>query len=202
MKLLAFTDIHAEEEALKSIKQAVKENKPDLMLCTGDISIFGRGIHYVLNFLNRLKVKTLIIHGHHEDEKELKEAIVKYKNIIFLHDKTFEFEGITFYGYGGGGFKQRDKKFEKAITSKKLKGKPWILLVHPPVYKTKIDYLEWWPGHRGSKSIREAIIDFKPMIVFCGHFHETYCVIDQIGNTTIINPGPYGTTIELEKNKK
>ena len=44
----------------------------------------------------------------------------------------------------------------------------------------------------GSKTIREIIETFEPLICFTGHIHEAPG-IDEIGVTKIVNPGPLGT---------
>ena len=55
MKLLIFVDVHTSLKVLKRLKAKVKKEKPDLILCAGDISIFEQGIEYVMFFLNKLK---------------------------------------------------------------------------------------------------------------------------------------------------
>ena len=67
MKLLAFTDIHGSLTALKRIEQKIKSEKPDLLVCAGDISIFEHGIVGILKKLNKLNKKIIIVHGNHED---------------------------------------------------------------------------------------------------------------------------------------
>lgn len=44
--------------------------------------------------------------------------------------------------------------------------------------------------HVGSKIIRKFIEDIQPLACFTGHIHEGKA-IDTIGNTKIINPGPF-----------
>jgi len=69
MRLLAFTDMHLSSYAFKKIKSKVKRQNPDLIVCAGDVSIFEQGLNIILSKLNKLKIKTLIIHGNHETEK-------------------------------------------------------------------------------------------------------------------------------------
>ena len=73
MKILAFTDTHANKLALNKIKEKVVKYKPDLMICCGDLSIFGSGLEQTAKFLNSLDIRLLIIPGNHESPGEIKE---------------------------------------------------------------------------------------------------------------------------------
>ena len=66
MRILAFTDIHGSLPALKRIEQKVKANKPDLLVCAGDISIFEHGIVKIFTQLNKISKQVIIVHGNHE----------------------------------------------------------------------------------------------------------------------------------------
>ena len=94
MKILAFTDLHLSSVAFKKIKSKVKKQKPDLLVCAGDVSIFEQGLNFILNKLNKLKKKTLMLHGNHETDKVLRKLCKKYKNIIFVHKKQYR-QGLT-----------------------------------------------------------------------------------------------------------
>lgn len=74
MKILAFTDTHGSLLALRRIEQKVKIQNPDLLVCAGDISIFEHGIVRLMNRLDKLNRKILIIHGNHEDSS----TFIKY----------------------------------------------------------------------------------------------------------------------------
>jgi len=101
MKLLAFTDLHLSSYAFKKLKKKVKKQKPDLLICAGDVSIFEQGLDFILNKLNKLKKKILIIHGNHETDKVLKKLCKKYNNLIFIHKKHYKTNGNIFFAYGG-----------------------------------------------------------------------------------------------------
>jgi len=201
MKLLAFTDIHGSLRALKRIEQKVRVQKPDLLVCAGDITIFEHGIIGIMRRLNTLKKKILIIHGNHEDEHTISECSKSFKNIIFIHKKHFVVDDVVFLGYGGGGFSVVDKGFEMIAKTKfkeiikKNQDKKIILLTHAPPYKTRLDKLV--EGHCGNKSIRQFVEKNKIDLVICGHLHENFGKEDKIRKTKIINPGPFGKIIVL-----
>ena len=44
--------------------------------------------------------------------------------------------------------------------------------------------------HVGSGSVRSLVEEFQPLFCLCGHIHEGRG-LDSIGDTQIINPGPF-----------
>jgi len=200
MKLLAFVDIHTSVKALKRIKKKVKKEKPDLILCGGDISIFENGIEYVLFFLNKLKKPILMINGNHERDIFMRKVCKLFKNIIFIHKKHYEKDDLIVLGYGGGGFALRDAEFKK--TAKKFKkiiknneDKKIILLIHGPPYGTEVDKIIG--QYSGNKDITDFIKKNKVDYVICGHLHENFGKKDKIKKAIVMNPGPYGKIIKL-----
>ena len=119
MKILAFTDIHGSLVALKRLEQKVRAQKPELLVCSGDVSIFEYGIVGILRRLNKLNKKIIIVHGNHEDEKTFVKCSRMFKNIIYIHKNYFIEGNALFLGYGGDGFSIVDKKFER-ITHQKF----------------------------------------------------------------------------------
>ncbi len=196
MKLLAFTDLHGSLLALRRIEQAVRTQKPDLLVCAGDVSIFEQGFISVMRKLNRLDKKIVIIHGNHEEPSIFKKCARLFKNIIFIHKREFIINNVVFLGYGGGGFSLIDKEFEKTSRNKfkdiikTNEDKEIILITHAPPYKTKLDKIEG--GHCGNKSIRHFVEKNKIDYLICGHIHENFNKEDKINKTKCINPGPFG----------
>lgn len=201
MKILAFTDIHGSLLALRRIGQKVKTQKPDVLVCSGDISIFEHGVVGLIRKLNKLGKKIIIVHGNHEDEPTFIKLSNIFKNIIFIHRKYFIEDNVLFLGYGGGGFSITDKKFDNIAKTKfkkiikSNKGKKIILVTHAPPYKTKLDKLV--QGHCGSKSIRNFVEKSNIDLLICGHLHENFGKEDKIGKTKIMNPGPFGKIVEV-----
>ena len=200
MKILAFTDIHGSLTALKRIEQKIKKDKPDILVCTGDISIFEHGILGILKRLDKLNKKIIMVHGNHEDEETFKMYSSKCKNLVYIH-KNFHVENdVLFLGYGGDGFSIVDKEFEKLrgkfdkIISKN-EDKKIVLLTHAPPYKTRLDKLVQGPC--GNKSIRNFIEKNKIDFHFCGHLHENFGKEDRIKKTRTINPGPFGKIVVI-----
>jgi len=200
MKILAFTDTHLSFKSFKRIKGKVKKQKPDLILCAGDISIFENGLDFMLKQLNKFKLPTLIVHGNHETESFLRKLSKKYKNVHFIHKIHYKTDNVIVFGYGGGGFAMTDsgfkkisKKFSRII--KKNKDKKIIFMTHAPPYRTKLDKIG--KHYVGNKTFREFIEKSKVDLVVSGHLHENFGKKDKIKKTEVINPGPYGKIMKL-----
>lgn len=197
MKLLAFTDTHADINDLKAIKKKALKEKPELLICCGDISIFGNGLNFACSFINDLGIKTLIIPGNHEDSNQIDNVCSKFGNLVNLHKKIFKYKNFLFLGYGTGGFSERYPEFERLYPKllQNVKNKKLVFVTHAPVYKTKLDFLHG--SHRGSKSARTFLDKVHPALVLCGHIHENEKKQDKIKNSLIINPGSDGMIIEI-----
>ena len=192
MKIVAFVDSHGSVTAFKKLKKLVKEHKPDLILCAGDISIFGDNLDYVMHEISRLQIPSFIIHGNHESESEMRNACSLFKNTHFIHKKIMTVDDFIIFGYGGGGFSLRDKHFEHFThrRHRKFVDKKLILLTHAPPYGTKLDNI--MGSFCGNKSFTDFIKTYKPILAISGHIHENEGKQDKIDGTKIVNPGPFG----------
>ena len=198
MKLFAFVDWHSDLSVWRKIESKVKEEKPDLIVCAGDISVFEQHLENLMKMLDSLETPTVIIHGNHELANIMEKLSERSKNIKFIHRKIIDFKDFTLIGYGGGGFDVKDDAFERFANNiePKIKDKKVILVTHAPFYGTNTDYL--WKRHCGNKSFTEFIKRNKNIALgICGHLHECAKKKDKIGNTIVINPGPDGEIINI-----
>ncbi|MBW2988279.1 hypothetical protein DRJ48_01845 [Candidatus Woesearchaeota archaeon] len=195
MKILAFVDLHGNIALLKRI--VVESKNYELVVCAGDISNFEHNLSTLLAMLAKATPPVLIIPGNHETPEALQEACSKHPKLLFLHRGLYKAKGISFVGYGTGGFSIVDKGFEGFAERVKphLSGKV-VLITHAPPHKTKLDIV--LGEHRGSKSIRKFITSVKPVLAICGHFHETEGQEDYIGRTRIVNPGKRGKLLVIQ----
>jgi hypothetical protein len=196
MKIIAFVDSHGNEDTLKKIVERAKKEDIELVICAGDITIFGNNLNKLIRIMNRIQKPFLIIPGNHEEHIDLQKACKPYQNCINIHKKGFRGNGFIILGYGGGGFSLVDKNFEKiAERFKKIikDNEKVILVTHAPPYNTNVDKINKKPC--GNKSVRKFIQEAKPDLVICGHLHENAEKEDKIKNTRIINPGYKGKII-------
>ncbi len=197
MKILTFVDTHGELKALKKLKK--KAEKVDLIICAGDISMFSNKLFYFMQQIDSFGKPVLMVHGNHESVDEMKELSKKLKNTIIIHDSIYKIDNYVFFGWGGGGFALRDKKFEKHINKKfkKYCTKEFktILVTHAPPYGTKLDIV--YHEHVGSKSIFEFVYKNDVTYVVCGHIHDCNKRRDVIKKTPVLNTGGDGIIIEV-----
>ncbi len=196
MKIFAFTDLHESLSTFKKIQEKVKKEKPDLIICAGDFTVFEQHINEMMQKISSLG-RVFLIHGNHETELVTKKLCEK-NNITFIHKKVKIIDDYAFVGFGGGGFDLVDKEFEVFAESIKnqLKCKKVILITHSPFYDTKIDFL--YKQHRGNKSYTKFIKNNNNVVLgICGHFHETFKKRDKINHAQVINPGADGEFIQV-----
>ena len=199
MKILAFSDTHLHKKAIQMIKE--NSAKVDLLICAGDISIFGRGLKEVLKELdNSIKKPLFIIPGNHEEGSPLEEICKPLKNVHYMHKRAKKIGDYIFFFWGGGGFAQRNPSLETAtekFKQQKKKEDKVIFITHAPPYHTELDFLDW-AGHVGCKSERKFIQEIKPVLHICGHLHENFNKKQILyKKTLVLSPGPAGTIIEV-----
>ena len=190
MKILAFTDLHGDLKRLGHLMNLIKLKKPDLLICAGDISWFGAKINPVMKKLDSINIPILIIPGNHESEEEIEDLAKKHKNLIDINKKIVEINNFQFFGFGSGGFSQKNIEFEKQfekIKSKIKDNNKFIFVSHQPPYQTNLDKIQ--DEHVGSKSIRKFIEFTNPILVISGHIHESEHSEDKIKKSRLINPG-------------
>ncbi|MBW2966404.1 metallophosphoesterase [Candidatus Woesearchaeota archaeon] len=197
MKILTFVDLHGNMSALKKLVERAKKDDIELIICAGDISAFSDKLNKLIGEFSKVKKPFLIIPGNHEEDDELEKACNPFNNCVNIHKKGFSGEDFTVLGYGGGGFSEIDKRFDRLAKSfkKMIKKDKVILVTHAPPYNTNVDRINKRPC--GNKSIRNFILEVKPDLVVCGHLHENAGKMDKIGKTLVINPGYKGKVISL-----
>jgi len=199
MKVFAFTDTHAQDKIHKALAARIKAVKPDLLLCCGDLSIFGNGLEKSLKTFNAWNLPCLLIHGNHEDPTDLATRVANYENLAFIHSSIVDKDDLTFVGWGGGGFAREDPGLARFLDrSKQLlrQKKRIIFLTHAPPMGTALDQLG--PYSVGCKTIRDVPRQLpKTGVMLSGHIHENFLSHDVIGRTFVLNPGPLGVVLDL-----
>ncbi|MBR9693344.1 hypothetical protein GOV07_05485 [Candidatus Woesearchaeota archaeon] len=204
MRIYAFADLHGNTKALAKMRKAVKEAKPDLVVCVGDLTVFEHEMRPLLSRLQMLNVPVLMLHGNHEEESRMRKACAKFSRITFMHLEHIDIKGYTFVVHGGGGFDDHYPELEEQLKTKEWKALKWdkvIFLSHAPPHGTTLDDVgepdeEW---HVGSKTLTKLIKRKKPLLVLAGHIHECFNTSDKIGQTLCENPGPSGKLYDLKQ---
>ncbi|MBN1599228.1 MAG: metallophosphoesterase [Bacteroidales bacterium] len=194
--ILHLTDIHGAVYLIDKIDYELSTS--DLVIISGDITHFG-GTSEVENIINKIKIlnsKILAVPGNCDTLK-----VQEYLNEISinLHNKLITFNNFNFTGFGGSlpcpgktPIEYTEKEYENFINSMDFSIKPnsdLIVVSHQPPHKTLNDKL-LFGMHVGSKTLRNFILNKKPLLYLTGHIHEGIGV-DTVYGCKIVNPGPF-----------
>ena len=207
MKIIVFSDIHGK---YMKIIEYLKKNHVDLVILTGDITHFGPSelAAEILNEIASFDIPVLTIPGNCDPINLF--GNIDNSKATNIHGKSVTINNVGICGFGGSNptpFKTPLEFDEVEIYDQARKAmeelknnKITILVTHAPPIGTKTDILPSG-DHVGSEALRRVIEEFKPTINVCGHIHESRAM-DQIGETTIINPGMisdgYACMIEID----
>lgn len=200
MKLLVLSDIHGDVNALDKLDEQFKA--ADAVLFGGDFAKFEH-TETAAPVLEKLCAKHEVIFsvlGNCDEPDfiaQIEEKDISVEGSLVYH------EGLVFAGSGGGSKFTGTTPYERTedelvadfdvVTNTKEgadENGHWnnlILIMHNPPKDTKCDMI---PNgmHVGSEKLRALIERTAPLAVVTGHIHES-AGIDQIGTTTVINPG-------------
>jgi len=187
MRILVISDIHG--RCLERADNIADEY--DMTLIAGDITHFGGYLEardILSDFIRGRNV--FAVYGncdHNAVDHYLKEEGIS------VHNTLREFDGCNITGFSGAPKSHFNTpgEFDDESIGQGIMG--WdegtsIVLTHVPPYGTNLDLIS--SGHIGSLSVREFIEEHQPALHVCGHVHESRG-IDRLGNTIIVNPGPY-----------
>lgn len=199
MKLLAFSDIHRDLDAVRAL--ADRAGGVDVLVGAGDFATKREGLRPVIDAIAALATPAVLVHGNGESEDELLDACAPYAHLHPLHGASIELGGRTFFGLGGGvpvtPFGAWSVDYTEAQAVRWLSGCPLgaVLVTHSPPY-----------GHAdvtsagesvGSRSVLACIERARPTHVFCGHIHDSWGVTSRAGDTLVMNLGPRGVEVDL-----
>ncbi len=198
MRLLAFSDLHRDRDAARSLVERSAE--ADVLIGAGDFAVMRHGIDDVIKILRRVDKPVVLVPGNGESDAELREACAGWGSAHVLHGEVVTLEGVPFYGIGGGipvtpfgewSFDLTDDEAEVMLAGCPMDG---VLVSHSPPHG-HVD--EAGGRHLGSHSVLETIERVSPRLVVCGHIHGCWGQRSAIGPTLVVNVGPEGQFLEL-----
>jgi len=189
MILLALSDIHGRLGNLEKIISLIHNKGVGLVLVAGDFTNYGtkEQTKEALGMLKGLKV--MAVPGNLDAEEVLK-ALEEEK--VSLHAKRECFGNLCFAGFGGGleGNPGALLSSEEAIKEGLLRNcrckNKLVLLTHLPPFGTRLDNAGG--KHIGSRAVKAVVEKIGPMLLLCGHAHESFGE-QKIGKTQCINIG-------------
>jgi len=201
MKFLLFSDLHRSKDSAIALLKAARD--VDFVIGAGDFANRHEGLFDTLDILCDIKKPTILVPGNGETFEELRDAAVGWKSAKVLHGTGVEIDGFSFWGLGGGvpvtpfGSWSYDLTDEQA--TELLAGCPdsAILVVHSPPLDT-VDH-DSTGRIRGSQAIRDCVAAKRPKLVACGHIHSDWGKQMKLGGTKIVNAGPGGVVVEIDR---
>lgn len=218
MKFLVISDMHGNSANFDRIDSVFEE--VDGVLCAGDFAEFKKpetGLPVLEKLCTKHESIFSVIGNCDEPEflGEIERQDVSVQKGLVFH------EGFAISGSGGGSVftgttpNERSEEelqsdfeiVENSTASCADENGRWtnlILISHNPPKDTVCDAVNE-TVHAGSQTLRGFIEKTEPVLVVTGHIHEG-AGIDKIGNTTVINPGPFAegkyAVVEFEKQEK
>ena len=205
MRIVAVTDIHGNNKAVKRLVEGIKET-PDAILIAGDITHFSdsKSAENVLAPLLDTGIRIVAVHGNC-DGKDVPELLERLG--ISAHNRRVQINGMGVVGIGGSNitpfhtiWELEEDEIARVLERNYQEGD--VILSHVPPHHTCAD-LTHSGLHVGSRALKEFIMKRAPSLVVVGHIHEARC-IERIGRTTVVNPGPLfrGYYAEIEVGKR
>jgi uncharacterized protein len=197
MKLLAFSDLHRDQELAERLVDLARE--ADVVLGAGDYATMRMGLEATIDVLSAITAPSVLVPGNAESDTELWRACTGWPSARVLHGQPLQLDGAQFFGLGGGvpptpfpwSF---DLSEDEAAAKLESCPEGAVLVVHSPP-KGYVD--EAHGRHLGSRSILEAIERKRPALVVCGHIHQCWGSEAAIGTTPVVNVGPEGRFFEV-----
>lgn len=199
MKLLLFSDLHADRVAAQHIVELA--DSADILIGAGDFANARRNLDNCIDVLRTVDRPTILVAGNNETTDELRAACQHWSFAHILHGTEIRINNITFYGVGGGipvtPFGAWSYDFTEEQARELLLNCPLhcVLITHSPP-RGAVD-VSSQGKNLGSVAISEAVERLQPTLVVCGHIHASAGQQRFIGPTLVINPGPSGVEWQL-----
>ena len=91
MKLLLFSDIHANPDYCQKLVQ--KSDEVDLVIGAGDIGHLRTRLKETISILSKIRKQTILVPGNGESFDELRTACKEWKEAIVLHGDSINLDG-------------------------------------------------------------------------------------------------------------
>jgi uncharacterized protein len=197
VKLLAFSDLHRDRDRAAALVELARE--ADVVVGAGDFGSFRLGLSGVIDVLRAITAPTVLVPGNAESDLALWRACAGWESASVLHGEGTEIDGVAFFGLGGAvpptplpwSF---DLSEEEAAEKLERCPEGGVLVVHAPP-KGHVD--EVHGKSYGSEAILRAIERTRPVLVLCGHIHQSWRREARIGPSRVVNVGPDGMFFEI-----
>jgi len=194
MRLLLFSDLHRDTNAARKLVKMARD--VDAVIGAGDFATMRKGIQDVIDVLAEIDCPAVLVPGNSESFKELVAAANEWPSAVVLHGSGTEINGIQFWGVGGAipvtPFGDWSYDFSEDDGRRLLADCPegQVIVSHSPPLGA-VDQSSRGQN-LGSEALLEAVKKCRPILVVCGHIHDSWGRSANIGRTTVVNAGPQG----------
>ena len=192
MRILAFSDLHRDTNAARSILAMAAS--ADIVIGAGDFATRGHGHADTLDILRDITAPMILVAGNHDRLAALRAACHDRPNFHLLHGDAVTLGGVAFYGLGyeipPTQENNWNKGLDEATAAQHLAACPpgAVLVTHSPPFGTADVQRD---GHNaGSHAIRAAILSTAPLLHLCGHIHHAWGTSGMIAACKVHNLGP------------
>jgi Icc-related predicted phosphoesterase len=199
MKLLLFSDLHADVAAARSLVE--RASQVDVVIGAGDFGNVRRQVRVCLDVLRVIDKPAVLVAGNNESTEELADAARCWPSATVLHGTGVEIAGVPFFGIGGGipvtPFGDWSYDFSEEEAEVLLASTPvsCVLVSHSPPAGA-VDRSSRGQS-LGSVALARTIARVRPLLVVCGHIHGSAGQSEMLGETPVVNAGPDGVVWEL-----
>jgi Icc-related predicted phosphoesterase len=199
MKLLLFSDLHADANAARRLVKLAAG--VDVVVGAGDFGNVRRQLRVCLDVLRAIDKPAVLVAGNNESTEELVAATRGWASAHVLHGTGVILAGVPFFGIGGGipvtpfGSWSYDFTEEEAETLLASAPPGCVLVSHSPP-SGAVDRSSRGQS-LGSVAVARAIERLQPVLVVCGHIHGSGGQSEMLGTTPVVNAGPAGVVWEL-----
>ncbi|MCX8197334.1 MAG: metallophosphoesterase [Candidatus Micrarchaeota archaeon] len=187
MKILALSDLHAEEEILDRLKAISLTKRYDLVLFAGDLTNNGP-VSYAREVVG-LFPNAFAVHGNMDPPEVLQEL---ERMGVSLHGRKVKVGEWNLVGLGGsnktpfGTPSELSEEEIEGVLSKTGMDEFSIVVAHPPPYGA---FDSVGSLNVGSKALRKFVEMKKPILLICGHIHE-HEGKQMLGETLVVKLAP------------
>jgi Icc-related predicted phosphoesterase len=199
VRLLLFSDLHA---GLAAAWRLVELSRAaDVLVGAGDFGNVRRSLKHSIDVLRRSACPAVLVPGNNESHQELADVCRDWPAAHVLHGSGVTIQGTAFFGLGGGvpvtHFGSWSFDFTEAEAAELLAGCPTgsVLVTHSPPHGV-VDVSSRGRS-LGSAAVRDAILRTRPVLVVCGHIHQSAGQSATLGGTPVVNAGPDGVEWDL-----
>jgi uncharacterized protein len=200
MKILASSDLHGDARQAEKLAQRAQEENVDLVILCGDIVREDQSSGNMLKPFKQHNQKVLLIPGNH-DQFATADFLAEVYDVKNIHGYSVRYEDLGIFGCGGTNIGLEQLSEDEILNYLKkgfdrikyLKKKIMVTHVHPSDSIAE-KMSKFVPPSFG---VRQAISQFKPDILLCGHVHEAAGIEEKIENTRVLNVGKEGKIFDL-----